>query len=484
MTTERDLRLEHEIRAAFAEIVPPAADPALATSIRATVARTPRVRPGLTFGGRSASAAGWLAAVAIVVVVAVLALPLITSTGRDGPSANPGQVVGTSPSPRGSAEPEASPSPTAAASPTVSAPLPAGVIPVHKDMFGDLDVREARLVTDSVGWVATDSLLYRTEDGGKSWTELQMPREGAYASLAVVDGRTAYVAYTHPSTCLLRAWDCRPVAIWATDDGGKSWGLANFDDAYTDGYPLLSFRTPLIGSVTFIGDKAGAIDVFHTSDGGRTWVGPFASTLPDDQVKTTPNRGGILSLNVGQADGVPFSDHLWLSADGGQTWPKRSFPIDQAAPAGTLKWVTGTPLVDGYGRIVLPIAVGGGPNALYESTDDGQTWRLLKTWEQPTVGDYAWQALSDSTWVQTNRDGSEIWSTTNGGAVWRRVAGDARINELEPSWASTDHGWGFHRCNRDPFPPQDPDPYCDGNQLKSVLLETTDGGQTWTPLGG
>ncbi len=427
---------------------------------------------------------GWLAVAAIVVSVAVLALPLVTGIGRDGPSTNPGQVTGTSPSPRASAEPVTSPSPSATPIATASGALPAGVGPVHKDMFGDLDVTQARLVTDSVGWVATDRQLYRTEDGGSTWAEVPLPRDGAYAALDIVDDRTVYVAYSLPGTCILRAWDCHPVAIWATDDGGRSWTLANFDDAYRGMRLVLSFRTPLIGSATFFEGDAGRLHVFHTSDGGRTWVGPFDGKLPAGQTKTTPARGSVLALNEGKADGVPFSDRLWLSIDGGQTWPARTFPMDQVAPAGTLKWVTGTPLVDGYGRIVLPIAIADGPDALYESTDDGQTWRLLKTWEQPQNGDLAWQALSDSTWVLADRDGVAVWSTTNSGAVWRRVVGESMVKDLGLSWATPDHGWGFHRCERDPSSPGYPDPLCDGNQLKSVLLVTSDGGQTWTPIGG
>lgn len=475
MTTEheRDLRLAHEIRAAFAEVVPLGADPALATSIHATVDRMPVRRPGLTVHGRPAAVFGWLAVAAIVVSVVVLALPLVIGTGRDGPSSNPGQVIGTSPSPRVSAEPEASSTPPPTPNATASGALPAGVGPVHKDMFGDLEVDQARLVTEDVGWVAAGRILYRTADGGVTWSQVDLPRNGEVFATTIVDADTAFVEYRS-----------LPVSIWATDDGGVTWTKADFDPTYADMRLVLSFRTPLIGSATFFEGDAGRLHVFHTSDGGRTWVGPFDAKLPAGQVKTTPDRGSALALNEGKADGVPFSDRLWLSIDGGQTWPKRTFPIDQVAPAGTLKWVTGTPLVDGYGRIVLPIAIADGPNALYESTDDGQTWRLLKTWEPPTNGDLAWQALSDSTWVLADRDGVAVWSTTNGGAVWRRVVGETTAKDLGLSWATPDHGWGVHRCNRDPSSPSDPDPLCDGNQLKSVLLVTTDGGQTWTPIGG
>jgi hypothetical protein len=53
------------------------------------------------------------------------------------------------------------------------------------------------------------------------------------------------------------------------------------------------------------------------------------------------------------------------------------------------------------------------------------------------------------------------------------------------SYASPTHAWTFHGCSRKPRPfgTKRPDPWCDGNTLASLLLETTDGGRSWHPLG-
>ena len=460
MTTE----FEREIRAAFAETIPARADPALAASIRVQMAETPVVRhatgPLFRRSGRSVS---FLAAVFAAVVMAIVAAPLIGQLRPPTPSANPGQVVGASPSPNASTRP---------------AP---GTIPLHPNMFGDVSILQVRLVTDTVGWVATSTGLYRTADDGKTWTEVRVwPKTPAAAtSVDLIDADSAYVG--------------AGTRVAVTHDGGASWSEATLAGESTGslGYgPILTFRTPLIGAATFEStDPAQPVRlrVFETTDGGRTWVDRGTSALPDGEPKLAPIDGQVLSLNEGKADNKPFNDRLWLSTDGGLTWKHRTFPIDTASPAGVLKWVAGAPWIGENGQIVLPIS-NGDRSSIYESSDDGQSWRLIDDRAQPTQGtfhgDFAVQLRSATDWVLAARDGSEIWSTTDGGGDWRLVTGQAPIWRLSPSWASQDHAWAVHDCARNSLMPHGPDPWCDGTDLASVLFETTDGGRTWRPIGG
>ena len=456
MTTE----FEREIRAAFAETIPARADPALAISIRARLAETSVVRRGTGPSlGRSGFPAFFPAAVLVVAVIVIVAAPLIGQLGQPTPSANPGQVVGASPS---------------TSAPATSTP---GNIPLHKDMFGDVTVREARLVTDTIGWVVTSSGLYRTADDGKTWTELRSwPEASAAATLVdVIDADSAYVG--------------AGTRIAATHDGGASWSEATItgESAGSLGYgPILTFRTTLIGAATFESTdpgQPGRLRVFQTTDGGRTWVDRGTSVMPDDQGKLQLDDGQVLWLDQGQADNKPFNDHLWLSTDGGLTWKHRRFPIDAVSPAGVLKWVSGAPWIDDNGRIILPITIGD-RSAIYESSDDGQSWHLIDDRAEPNQTSFNVQLRSATDWVLTALDGSQIWSTTDGGGHWRPVARPAPTWQLSMSWASQDHGWAVHGCSRHSLLPHGPDLLCDGNALTSVVLETTDGGRTWVPIGG
>ncbi len=128
----------------------------------------------------------------------------------------------------------------------------------------------------------------------------------------------------------------------------------------------------------------------------------------------------------------------------------------------------------------MAISLGEGPQ-IYESRDDGQTWRFVKGVRMPSEVDL----LSATTWILVAQDGSEVWSTVDGGDSWRRVIGTTRLWLQPSSFSSPDHGWAMHPCpneNGGSVVPG-PDRFCDGTGLKQVFLTTTDGGRTWTQLG-
>ncbi len=120
---------------------------------------------------------------------------------------------------------------------------------------------------------------------------------------------------------------------------------------------------------------------------------------------------------------------------------------------------------------------------LFRSDDDGATWELLKS-DRSSAG-FEQIRISSDEWLLVSVDATSIMSTADAGAHWRTIAGDHPISFLSsPTFASRDHGWALHGCNRHQTIgiTRRPDPYCDGNTLASVLLETTDGGKTWQPL--
>lgn len=453
-----DVELAREIRAAFADVVPATADPALAGRIRTRLAaeRVVRLRSGSLV---SRSALG-LALVAAVIVV-VVAIPLLGGGRTPGPSGQPGTV--------------ASPSPSVSASPTITPSSSSGDIPVHQGMFGDEMIVQAKLVTDSVGWVVTRERVYRTADAGRTWTDVLTRPSGD--AVVLVDADTAYVpSATH---------------VLVTHDGGASWRDAALQPgdlpSHTSG-PILTVRSPQLAYATWqttVQGQAGRLRVFETTDGGATWSDLGQSTLPDGEANLAPSDNRVLMPDLSEAAMKPFYDHLWLSTDGGHTWPRRTFPAYTIAYS---KWVIGTALVEDSGLIVLPIRESeGSGDALYESLDNGQTWHTLRSF----VDYRRFDPLSERQWrVSTSQSGATVaWWTADGGASWWQVQGNEAPGETccTTSWPSPARGWSFHTCDRNPPQPGDRprrDPYCDGNSLTSILFETSDGGATWTPIGG
>src|SRR3954454_12666856 len=97
--------------------------------------------------------------------------------------------------PPATASPAASPAPSRAAiTPTPAvppSPTPVDVVPADPTMFAV--IRASRPVSDSVGWVATSSAIYRTTDRGATWSDVR-PMTAASPAFAFVDADSMYVA--------------------------------------------------------------------------------------------------------------------------------------------------------------------------------------------------------------------------------------------------------------------------------------------------
>jgi photosystem II stability/assembly factor-like uncharacterized protein len=325
--------------------------------------------------------------------------------------------------------------------------------------------RDLRLVSDRVAWLATDSAIYRSDDTGRTWTDVRHTGIATTSVTAFVDADTMY-ALSGSS----------PATIAATHDGGVSWVETTLDLGAVNGGPVFSFRSPLVGFATFFDPGGGnELAVYATADGGQTWTGPKNGQVAQMVAggdKLNDPLGGFFWQRAGKVDNQPFDDRFFLSADGAASWVEYRFPTGPLAPKDTLKEFVDIVQDDG-GPITMAILVNGGDGAVYESTDDPATWRLVRTLPGPDV-----QLLSSTTWVVASSHG-EFRSTVDAGAHWRTRATSTPFREL-PRFATPDTAWVTVTCNPDSILPQDA--HCDGRTKESMLIVTSDGGATWTRL--
>ena len=334
----------------------------------------------------------------------------------------------------------------------------------------------ALLVTERAGWVTTGQGLYRTDDMGRTWATVDAPAPHRPDLMVAPDADTIYLILPGP-----------PPTIASSHDGGATWTTASVVEPETSLPMDLTFRTPDHGFASFLLGDETAVHVYETTDGGTTWTGPVVSPMPDVGY-SKPHGGptqGLLWLSNGKADDVPFDNRLLLSLDGGATWVERRFPIGPAAPKDELKWPIAM-WADGSGPIVLAMSLGDG-GQIYVSDDDGRSWRFVRSWPSFISGtvtvDYHVAFLSESEWVLVAKDGSVVWSTSDGGVEWREVAGPTRVLIDDVSVSSADHIWAVHHCDRPAGSTVGPDPYCEMPGIRTVLLATRDGGRTWTSIG-
>ncbi len=185
--------------------------------------------------------------------------------------------------------------------------------------------------------VSVGNGIYRSADGGETWTHMGLPESEHIAAVIVhpENGDTVYACVPG------KLWSDSPDrGVYKTTDGGKTWTLA------------------LGGGNLSTGCSSLAMD---PADPGKLLAGMW-----DFRRKGWTFRSG------GESAAAPSGSGLFTSGDGGASWTE----ITQAANAG----FPAKP----YGRIAVAVApsdpdvvyafVEGVDSALFRSDDGGRTW--------------------------------------------------------------------------------------------------------------
>ncbi len=185
-------------------------------------------------------------------------------------------------------------------------------------------------------WIATANPLRRSDDGGRSWRTLRLPPAAGL------------VRFATPDLGFAAAHDC----LWRTLDGGASWSRlsATCDRPFTDIEIASdgSVFTAQAESWPAAADRPGSI-VRRSLDGGRTWEELFSGRrwpAVSRLVFQDAERGWVVSDEDNQGF---VRQAVHTTVDGGRTWSLRPFPMLPVAFAGSRAWAA-NPLSAGLWR--------------------------------------------------------------------------------------------------------------------------------------
>ncbi len=271
--------------------------------------------------------------------------------------------------------------------------------------------------------------LYRTQDGGASWTRVAIAAttDRPHVAMRFIDANTGWLATA--------------TQVFGTSNSGGTWELlSDFEPASLPGAPQPS-PDPAHGrpitAMTFTSATTGFLlkggRLFRTRDGGRTWAG--------EEIAGQPEPATMIAA---------VGDDVWAGGGGvshhlpGQGWaaPTGKFRFDAAQSA--LAFVSAT---EGW-ALAQPIDAPFGAVPLFRTTDGGDSWtphplkdaagEKLIGGDGPTV-----MAFSDQRtgWIAA---GTTLFRTTDGGATWAverstKRAGIGQIQALAP--LGPDAGW-------------------------------------------
>jgi photosystem II stability/assembly factor-like uncharacterized protein len=257
--------------------------------------------------------------------------------------------------------------------------------------------------------------IYKTTDGGRTWANLGLKETHAIASI-VIDPRDPNVVVAGALGDVFA--DSPDRGVYRTGDGGKSWTKTLYAGPQSGVSELAA--DPKNPSVLYAGiwqfqrkpwtfTSGGSADgIWKSVDGGKSWNRLTGHGLPDGMMgriglAVAPSNPQRVYALIESKDGI-----LWRSDDAGATWKLMS--------KDTL--VNQRPFYFSHVRVDPTNAdhVYGVSEALSESKDGGKTFKEIASQVHVDYHDL-WIAPNDPARMIAGEDGGYAL-TTDGGAAW------------------------------------------------------------------
>jgi photosystem II stability/assembly factor-like uncharacterized protein len=331
-------------------------------------------------------------------------------------------------------------------------------------------------ISAHAGWVLAGD-LFRTIDGGASWTRLPFHcgRNQMIARVSFVDRTIGYLL------CQVQNGPFA-LSLYRSTDGGSSWRRVSIVDSMAHVVGTLDFVSARTG---FVG--AGFGNLLRTANGGRIFR-PVRGTPPDEV-----QDASWLSPRTGYALG---RDILMRTADAGIHWEQVYPAVEPVGPIALMgsgagigigsqwapDWFTsailrttdgthwrqvanipGATEIDQLVRtpprtvwVSAHLAYMTGPAAaVFRSTDNGKSWRRLLAVGPGGTGSLS--LVGSQLSFLAIADTRHLFVTTDGGRRWSRRT--ENVSTWNDQFVSASSGWAFG--------------------ANYSLLHTSDGGRRW-----
>ena len=247
----------------------------------------------------------------------------------------------------------------------------------------DFAVLESRPSTFYVG--AASGGLWKTENNGTTFEPVFDDQEsssiGAIA-IAPSDPSVLYVGTGEPNNRQSSSWGH---GVYKTGDGGKTWTHLGLPDTHHIGRVVVHPTNPDVVYVAALGHLWGPNKergLYKTTDGGKTWTN--TKFVDEDtgfvDVAMDPQSPSILYAASYQRRRSPFGYNgggpgsaLWKTTDGGGTWKKLAEGLPKEGDVGRI----GVAVYRRDPRIVYALVEHAKEGGIYRSEDRGETWKKM-----------------------------------------------------------------------------------------------------------
>ena len=383
-------------------------------------------------------------------IVSLVLLAAILLSACNLPSASPTAVTTASPAP--------SQAPTLA-SPTAT---PTGAPGPTVQVLTDVSLRTFQMVDAQHGWAASDHLVLRTSDGGRTWedaTPKDVPSDvDPSFQVTAVSPQAAWMIVPDKE-------DFRKGTLYRTSDGGQTWQSA----AVPFGGGWVQFQDE--AHAVLMADRGVAagsqgVDLYQTDDAGATWnlISHVDPQNPSDQgIPFGGNKSGVTFRDSthGWVTGFMPVDggvYLYATRDGGKTWQ----PVQLDLPAGwqQAQIESKPPVFFGTqdGILTLRASANVGQLVLFVTHDGGDTWQATTTLQASGMVSIP-SATDVIVW-----DGAMLHYSLDAGQTWQERTPNLDLSQslIALQFVDRNTGWALSQ-----------------EASGTRLYRTTDGGATW-----
>jgi photosystem II stability/assembly factor-like uncharacterized protein len=325
------------------------------------------------------------------------------------------------------------------------------------------------MVDEKNGWGINDTDVLRTDDGGVTWHKVSPANPGAlgYSVTAdFLDELDGWMLVPDPNNMLAGT-------LYRTSDGGASWSSSPVPFGGGDLH-FLDLKHGWMMASLGAGAGSMAVAILQSSDGGTTWTQTYTDDPNQPGAGDTLPLGGLkdgltpIDMQTAWVGGVTYAPgviYLYQTQDSGHSW--KLIPVTTPAGYEQAQLETLGPSFVMQGTAYLPVTLAsqnGELEAIYSTHDGGTNWLQTPTLI-PFGGKMEFVSPTDGfVW-----NGTEFYVTKDGARSWTTIKPDVTFGDSFSGMDFVSTNTGFVVTS-------------DATSTR-ILYKTTDGGATWNILG-